>query len=98
MAQKYDQYEASAKLDLIAEKLKEIDRLLQAAYPHFDQRVMDLIDNADPNHDMDPDHWANKIRKVAETILNDRVDEDEAPYSVKETSLLPDFKNEGPPI
>lgn len=98
MAMKYDEYEASAKLDLIADKLKEIDRLLQAAYPHFDQHVMDLIDKADPNNDMDPHHWANKIKLVAETILTERQDKDDAAFSASGTSPQPEPENDGPNI
>lgn len=98
MAVKYDEYEASAKLDLIADKLKEIDRLLQAAYPHFDQHVMDLIDRADPNNDMDPHHWANKIKLVAETILTERQDKDDAAFSASRTSPQAEPENDGPNI
>ncbi|WP_234625060.1 hypothetical protein RMS29_027405 (plasmid) [Agrobacterium rosae] len=98
MADKYDEYEASAKLDLIADKLKEIDRLLQAAYPHFDQHVMELINKADPNNDMDPHHWANKMKLIAETILTERLDKDDAAFSTKSTSSYAEPDNDGPNI
>lgn len=80
MSGKYDEYEAFEKLNLIAEKLKEIDRILQNAYPHFTAEVIEMIDQADPKHEMDAGYWAKQIKTVADAVIEERLRKDDAAF------------------
>lgn len=80
MPEKYDEYEAYDKLNLIAEKLKEIDRIFQNAYPHFTPEVIEMIDKADPKNEIDAGYWAKQIKTVADAIIEERMMKDDAAF------------------
>ncbi|GAA5544252.1 MULTISPECIES: hypothetical protein [Hyphomicrobiales] len=83
MPEKYDEYEAAEKLNAIAEKLKEVDRLLQSAYRHFTPDVIELIDRADPKNEMDPGYWSKQIKMVADAVLEERLRKDDAAFEAE---------------